>query len=135
MEKTIKLTLQERISGAAWKWIHNKYLCSRSYWKLYLMYIQNTLNWNLNFNCTNDKFYYVFLYTRQSAWLLIMMSLVRAQLGEPKEAHSFSMSLNYLFTKFISGRSDNWFIGKEKIWSSKIWQTNNLMFLWTQLSK
>nr|DAG07680.1 MAG TPA: hypothetical protein [Inoviridae sp.] len=42
-----------------------------------------------------------------------MMSLVRAQLGEPKEAHSFSMSLNYLYIKFISGRSDNCFIGKE----------------------
>ena len=40
--------------------------------------------------------------------------------GATKEAHSFSMSLNYLYTKFISGRSDNCFIGKEKIWSSKI---------------
>ena len=40
--------------------------------------------------------------------------------GGAKEAHSFSMSLNYLYTKFISGRSDNCFIGKEKIWSLKI---------------
>ena len=40
--------------------------------------------------------------------------------GATKEAHSFSMSLNYLYIKFISGRSDNCFIGKEKIWSSKI---------------
>ena len=27
--------------------------------------------------------------------------------GKKIEAHSFSMSLNYLYTKFISGRSDN----------------------------
>ena len=36
-----------------------------------------------------------------------MDALVDGLLGEPKEAHSFSMSLNYLYTKFISGRSDN----------------------------